>query len=218
IVDGIFTHFPSADNDTEFSNHQVKLFVDLVTELKKIDIKIRHFHMANSAAIFNVPLSLQAPMTMIRPGLSLYGLSTLPIDSLINCMSLKTKIVAVNRMKKGDTISYLRSYEITKEREYIAVLPIGYADGIPTLYSNRGSVNIKGRQYPVAGRICMDYMMVSLGESPSDITIGDEAIIFGTGGTGVEKFGNICKKIPYEVTCDISKRVPRIYLRKEDKR
>ncbi len=218
IVDGIFTHFPSADTDIEFSNQQVKLFVDLITELKKIDVKIRHFHMSNSAAVFNIPLSLQAPMTMIRPGLSLYGLSTVPQDCLVNCMSLKSRIVAINRLKKGDTVSYQRTYEITKDREYIAVLPVGYADGIPTLYSNKGSVSIKGRSYPVVGRICMDYMMVSLGENPGDIFLGDEATIFGGKSVSVEKFGNICKRIPYEVTCDISKRVPRIFLRKEDKR
>ncbi len=218
IVDGIYTHFPSADVDIEFSNHQVKLFIDLISELKKIDVKIRHFHIANSAAVFNVPLSLQPPLTMIRPGLSLYGMSTMPQENLINCMTLKTRIVSISRLKKGDTVSYLRTYEVAKEKEYIAVLPVGYADGIPTLYSNKGSVSIKGKSYPVAGRVCMDYMMVSLGESPVDIAIGDEATIFGNGSISVEKFGSICKKIPYEVTCDISKRVPRIFLRKEDKR
>jgi alanine racemase len=77
---------------------------------------------------------------------------------------------------------------------------------------------IRGKPYPVAGRVCMDYMMVSLGESPGDIMIGDEVTIFGNGSISVEKFGALCRRIPYEVTCDISKRVPRIYLRKEDKR
>jgi alanine racemase len=218
IVDGVYTHFPSADDDIEFSHHQLKLFIDLISELKKLDIKIRHFHIANSAAIFNIPMSTQPPLTMVRPGLALYGYSSKPRENLQNSMTLKTKIVSISCLKKGDTVSYLRTYEVTKEREFIAVLPAGYADGIPTLYSNKGNVYIKGKPYPVVGRVCMDYMMVSLGESPGDIMIGDEAIIFGNGSISVEKFGTFCRRVPYEVTCDISKRVPRIYLRKEDKR
>jgi len=218
IIDGIFTHFPSADEDIEFSNEQIKLFIDLIKELKRIDIKIKHFHIANSAAIFNIPASRETPFTMVRPGLALYGYSTKPNPELINSMALKTRIVSINCLKKGDTVSYLRTYQIKNEREYIAVLPIGYADGIPTLYSNKGKVFIKEKAYPVVGRICMDYTMVSLGTSPPDITIGEEVTLFGNNKLKVEDFGKICHKIPYEVTCDISKRVPRIYLRKEDKR
>ncbi len=218
IVDGVYTHFPSADDDLGFSTHQIKIFASLVKELKKIDIKVRHFHIANSAAVFNLPASVQQPFTMARSGLALYGYSTKPQESLTNTMSLKTKIMAINCLKKGDTVSYLRTYEIKKSKEYIAVLPVGYADGIPTQYSNKGDVLIKNKLYSVAGRVCMDYMMVSLGEFAQDINIGDEVTIFGKGNISVEKFGSICRRIPYEVTCDISKRVPRIYLRKEDKR
>ncbi|MGC8765559.1 MAG: alanine racemase [Brevinematia bacterium] len=217
IIDGVFTHFPSADADLEFSNEQLNKFKSLIEETKRLDIKIRHYHIANSAAIFTLPETAKPPFTLVRPGLSLYGYSTLKNTGLINSMTLKTKIIEIRTMKKDETVSYLRTYRIKKEKEYIAVLPIGYADGIPTTYSNRGYVTIKGKKYNSVGRVCMDYTMVSLGETPGDIEIGDEVTIFGNGAMSIEEFGKICSMIPYEVTCNVSKRVPRIYIRKEDR-
>ncbi len=218
IVDGIYSHFPSADTDPEFSAFQIEKIKELAHELKKYEIKVRHFHIANSAAIFNIPETTKSPFTMVRTGLALYGYTSNKEVHLLNSMTLKTKILVINKLKKGDTVSYLRTYKIQKDEEYIAVLPIGYADGIPTTYSNKGKVYIKNAYYPVAGRICMDYTMISLGSNPNGIVVGDEAVIFGNDKIRVEEFAKMCNKIPYEVTCDISKRVPRIYLRKEDKR
>lgn len=218
IIDGIYSHFPSAENDPEFSTHQIKNFLFLVHALKKIDIKVRHFHMANSAAIFNYPSALENPMSLVRPGLAIYGYSSTRNPELKNSMSLKTRVVAINQLKKGDSVSYLRTYKITKDLESIAVLPVGYADGIPTTYSNKGKVIINGTAYPVVGRVCMDYMMVSLGSNPNKVNLNDEVTIFGPNALTVEEFGSLTQRIPYEVTCDISKRVPRLYIRKEDKR
>jgi alanine racemase len=215
IIDGVYAHFPSADADKEFSEFQIKELIKLSQELKKLEIKVRYFHMANSAAIFHLPSSLKSPFNMVRPGLGIYGYAQ---AALSPSLTLKTKVLAINRMKKGQTVSYLRSYTILRDVEHIAVLPIGYADGIPTLYSNKGRVFIKDAYYPVVGRVCMDYMMVSLGENSRGVQIGDEVIILGGQKITMEEFGKVCKKIPYEITCDISKRVPRIYLRKEDKR
>ncbi len=217
IIDGVFTHFPSADADIDFSNEQLQKFKNLVEEAKRLDIKVRHFHVANSAAIFTLPYSVKPPFTLIRPGISLYGYSTLKNTGLINSMSLKTKIIDIRCMKKDETVSYLRMYRIRKDKEFIAVLPVGYADGIPTTYSNRGCVTIKGNRYNVVGRVCMDYTMVSLGETSNGIEIGDEVTIFGNGAISIEEFGKICSIIPYEVTCGVSKRVPRIYIRREDR-
>jgi alanine racemase len=218
IIDGVFSHFPAVTDDPEFSEMQAKQFIGLIKELRKIEIKVRHYHMANSAAIFNMVDPLHPPFTMARPGLALYGYSEKPNPELKNTMCLKTKVMAINRMTKGNTVGYSRTYTVRKENEFIAVLPIGYADGIPTLYSNRGKVIINNAEYPVVGRVCMDYMMVSLGHNTKGIKIGDEVTIFGDNNITVEAFAKDCLKIPYEVTCDISKRVPRIYLRKEDKR
>ncbi|MEJ5285266.1 MAG: alanine racemase [Brevinematia bacterium] len=217
IIDGIFTHFPSADSDIEFSKFQLDSFIHIIEETKRLDIKIKNFHIANSAGIFNIEGVATAPFNMVRPGLAIYGYSTTKNSELTNSMQLKTKIIEIRKMKKDETVSYLRTYKIQKDKEYIAVLPVGYADGIPTTYSNKGYVTIKNKAYPVVGRVCMDYTMVSLGESPEDIKIGEEVIIFGNEFMSVEKFAKICSLIPYEVTCNVSKRVPRVYIRKEDR-
>lgn len=218
IIDGIFSHFPSADKDPDFSKHQVRKFNRIINEMKKLDFKIKNFHFANSAGIFNVPESVKAPYNMCRPGLALYGYTTTDCDELQNSMSVKTRVVAINVMRKGDTVSYLQTYEVKKDREQIAVLPIGYADGIPTSVSNKAKVLIGKSYYPVVGRVCMDYMMVSLGDNKAGVKINDEVTVMGTGKISVEHFAKMCGKIPYEVTCDVSKRVPRLYIRKEDKR
>jgi alanine racemase len=218
IIDGIYTHFPAAEEDIDFSKEQINRFKVLITELKKIDIKIKYFHAANSAAVFNLDDSINPPFNMVRVGLALYGYSMKPNGKIKNSLSLKTKIIVINKLKKGSTVSYQRLYKIEKENEYIAVLPVGYADGIPTIYSNKGKVVIKDVVYPIAGKICMDYMMVSLGDNSNNVQAGDEVTLFGNDKISVENFAKACQKIPYEVTCDISKRVPRVYLRKEDKR
>ncbi len=218
IIDGIYSHFPSADDDIEYSQAQLKRFVNLIGEVKKLGIKVKYFHIANSAGIFNLPDSAKEPFNMVRSGLGLYGYTTEKNPQLKNSMSLKCRIIDIRRMKKGQSVSYLRTYTVSGEYEYVAVLPVGYADGIPTVYSNRGKVLIKGGYYPVVGRICMDYIMVSLGKNEKGVTVGDEAALFGEGKLSVELFGKACSRIPYEVTCGISKRVPRNYIRNEDER
>jgi alanine racemase len=218
IIDGVFSHFPSSDIDAEYSADQTGRFLDLANELKRTGIKIKHFHIANSAGIFNVPASIAPPFTMVRPGLAIYGYSTLEGLKMRNSMTMKSRIITIRRMKKGDSVSYMRTYRVGNDFEEIAILPVGYADGLPTVYSGKGKVAINGQFYPQVGRICMDYTMVSLGDNRNGVKSGDEAILFGNGGITVEEFGTQTGRIPYEVTCDISKRVPRIYLRKEDNR
>lgn len=218
LIDGIYSHFSSADDDPDFTQAQVKKFNSLIQEIKKLAIKSRYFHIANSAAVFKSEPSLQSPYNMIRPGLSVYGYSTFGDVGLKNSMSLKSRIIDIRKMKRGQTVSYSRTYAVKDDFEYIAVVPIGYADGIPTVYSNHGKVMIKGKLYPSVGRVCMDYTMASLGSNPDKIEIGDEVEFFGPNSMSVEKFGKLINRIPYEVTCGISKRVPRIYIRKEDER
>jgi len=214
IIDGIFSHFPSADVDLEYSIEQLNRFKSLINKLQEFKIKIKHFHIANSAAILKINGSVQLPFDMVRPGLALYGYSTQKNKVLKNSMSLKTRIMDIRKMKKGDTVSYLRQYTIREDGEHIAVLPVGYADGIPTLYSNKGRVLIGGEKYPQVGRICMDYIMVSLGKNPENVVIGDVATIFGNQSVSIEDLARLWHKTPYEVTCGMTKRVPRIYTRK----
>jgi alanine racemase len=218
IIDGIYSHLPSADSDLEYSKAQIKSFANLIGEIKKLGIKVRYFHIANSAGIFNLPESYAEPFNMVRSGLALYGYTTQKNPELKNSMTLKCRIIDIRKMKKGQTVSYLRTYKIANDNDYIAILPIGYADGIPTVYSNRGKVLIKGGYYPLVGRVCMDYAMVSLGKNDKKIAVGDEVSLFGDGKLSVELFGKACNRIPYEVTCGITKRVPRNYFRNEDER
>ncbi|OHD54520.1 MAG: alanine racemase [Spirochaetes bacterium GWF1_51_8] len=218
IIDGIYSHYPSADEDIPYSEQQTLHFTKLIADIRRLGIKVKHFHIANSAGIQNLPASCGEPYTMVRPGLSLYGYSTQKNPDIQNSMSLKGRITAINKMKKGATVSYLRTYTVKESNEQIAVLPLGYADGIPTILSNKLKVKIKNKLYPVVGRICMDFMMISLGQNPEKIQVGDEVTVFGEGAASVEYFGKLCHKIPYEVTCGITKRVPRIYTRKEDER
>ena len=215
IIDGIFSHFPSADQDLDYSVKQLNIFKKLIKEIQGLGIKIKHFHMANSAAILKINGSVQSPFNMVRPGLALYGYSTQKNKVLKNSMSLKTHIMDIRKMKKGSTVSYLRQYKINDTYEYIAVLPVGYADGIPTIYSNKGKVVIAAEKYPQVGRICMDYMMVSLGKNTENIAVGDEATVFGSNSIGIEDIAKLWHKIPYEVTCGMTKRIPRIYTRKK---
>ncbi len=218
IIDGIFSHFPSSDDDLEFSNHQIRVFNELIEEVQKLNIKVRHFHIANSAAILNLNLSIQEPYTMIRPGLSLYGYSSQKNRVLKGLMSLKTHIIQLRKMKKGQSVSYMRKYIVSSPEEWIAVLPVGYADGIPVSYYEKGEVSINKKLYPVAGRICMDYTMIALGQNNDELKVGDEVTVFGSESISLEEFGARCNKIPYEVSCGITKRVPRVYTRKEDER
>lgn len=215
IIDGIFSHYPVSDTDIEFSTEQTNRFANLISDLHQTGIRPKHIHIANSDGIFNIDSATQTPFNMVRPGLSLYGYSVCDNQELINSMVLKARVADIRLMKKGETVSYGRTYQIKKEKEYIAVLPLGYADGIPTLYSNRGKVLIGDVYYPVTGRVCMDYMMVSLEENRFGVKPGDVSTLFGEGKIRVETFAKACHRIPYEVTCGISKRVPRIYIRKE---
>lgn len=223
VVEGMFTHMPSAGMDPEYCGMQIQSFRALVENVKKAGLKVRYFHMANSSAVFAHPETTRDPFNLARPGLALYGYAEEPVaeacaaDGLVNAMTLKARAVSVKKMTKGQTVGYGRTYTVQADEEWIALFPLGYADGISTCYSNLAKVSIGGIPYPVAGRVCMDYTMVSLGKNPQGLQAGAEGIFFGQGGTSVEEFGKLCGRIPYEVTCDISKRVPRVYSSSEER-
>ncbi|MFN4217119.1 MAG: alanine racemase [Brevinematales bacterium] len=208
-VEGVFSHFPSADVDKIFSEEQVARLRSLQHKIEEMGQKIPFWHIANSEGIWNIPSSFGEGFTHVRPGISLYGVASSE-RGLSSVMSLKTRIVQIKPLRKGETVSYLRQYKVQREREYIAVLPLGYADGVPTFGSGRYEVVIKGKRYPQVGRVCMDYMMVSLQENLDHIEEGTEVEIFGSTLSLLE-FAHKSARIPYEVMCGVSKRVPRIY-------
>ncbi len=208
FVEGIFTHFPSADTDLPVTRKQAGLFKETVRQCPANII----YHSANSAALINCP---ETRMDMVRPGLMLYGLYPSGTEKKIRlkpALSLNTSVIMVKKARKGDRVSYNGTYRAKKDTE-LAALPIGYGDGFSRLLSNAGEVIIKGKRYPVAGRVCMDLTMLDIGKN-SGIKPGDEATLIGkNGGENItaSEIALKCKTIPYEVVCGINKGIKRIY-------
>jgi len=209
-LEGIFSHFSSADEkDKTFSEQQLQLFDQAIDNLRQAGIEVPKKHMANSAAILDLPESYY---DMVRPGIMIYGLYPSKEVSrsieLKPAMTLKTNITQVKIVPPGTPISYGRTF-ITKKRTTIATLPVGYADGYSRLLSNCGEVLIKKRRAPVVGTVCMDMFMVDVSDM-ENIRPGDEVILFGK-DPPADEIADKIGTINYEVVCDVSKRVPRIY-------
>lgn len=214
VLDGIFTHFPSAEEDKLFTYGQIKDFKALMEKLWQYNIDIPVKHTSNSMALIDFK---DSHMNMVRPGLIMYGLY--PRKDLTRklklkpAMKLKTKVVHVKSVPKGRSISYGRTY-IAKKDTKIATIPVGYGDGYSRHFSNRSDVLIKGRRVPVVGRVCMDMTMVNVGGK--DIRPGEEVVLIGQQGKEaitVEELAGIANTIPYEIVCNIGRRVPRIYIK-----
>jgi alanine racemase len=214
ILAGTATHFPVADSrkpeDLRFTEKQIRLLNAVVEDIRSAGVNPGIIHAANSGAI---ALNAHAAFGMIRPGIALYGYG-IPLKTgvpLKPVMELKTRITALKKVKKGTSVSYGRTW-ISPGNNWIATLPIGYGDGYSRRLSNRTEVLIAGKRFPLVGTICMDQTMVNLGEK-TDIRPGDEVILFGPDPKGPDA-GELAEKaetIPYEITCGISARVPRVY-------
>jgi alanine racemase len=210
IIEGIFTHFAFADLDCEFTEYQINLFRRLVSDLAKSGIDIPLVHAANSIGLIDYKNS---HFTMVRPGLVIYGLY--PKENLgLNLkpvLVLKTRVIFIKQVPAGYGISYGRTY-ITKRTTRIITLPIGYGDGYPRNLSNLAPVLIKGRRFRISGRICMDQIMVDVGNLKPKI--GDEVVLIGKQGKEkitAEELAGLSGTIPYEIVCGLGSRIPRIY-------
>jgi alanine racemase len=210
-IEGVFTHFPSADTDLEFSRYQINLFNQLKNQVKMQNIHIPFWHAANSMAVIRFK---ESHFNMVRPGLMVYGLypkANIKID-LRPVLSLKTRIVYLKKVPKGYGISYGHIYR-TKRETTIATLPIGYGDGYLRCLSNKAELLIKGKRFRVAGRICMDQTMVDIRDSKAKI--GDVVVLIGSQGKKeritAEELARLAGTIPYEIVCNIGNRSPRIY-------
>jgi len=210
-LEGIFSHFPSSDEkDKTFSMGQLQLFNQVISNLRLAGIEVPKKHMANSAAVLDLP---QSYYDMVRPGIMIYGIYPSREVSrsimLRPAMTFKTKVSQVKVVPAGTPISYGRTF-ITKGKTTVATLPVGYDDGYNRLLSNRGEVLIKGHRAPVIGRVCMDMCLVDV-SSVEDVRPGDEVVLFGE-DPSVYEFATKIGTIPNEVVCAVSKRVPRIYI------
>jgi len=210
IMGGVYTHFPVSDVPGHpFTEEQILKFGAFVQGLKAKGISPGLAHSANSGAILNHPESY---LDMVRPRILCYGLYPAQEHhdglTVTPAMTLKTAIMFTKRVKKGTCLSYGLTYQAPQDTN-IATIPIGYADGFPRCLSNRARVSIGGKTYPVVGRVCMDQSLVDLGQDlyPD----GQEVIVFGREGITAAEVAAWAGTIPYEITCDMSRRVPRTY-------
>lgn len=212
--EGIFTHFAVSDEAGDpFTFTQFQLFTELIDQLQAEGITFPIRHCSNSGAILNYP---QMHLDMVRAGLILYGVfptNVVEDFDLRPAMSLKTTVANVKYVEKGTTVSYGRKFTAGR-RMQLATIPVGYADGISRVLSGRISVIVNGTLAPVVGNICMDQCMVDISNIPG-VQIGDEVTIFGGNSDRwnlLERLADAWGTINYEVLCQISKRIPRIYL------
>jgi len=215
-IEGMFTHFAVADEaDKEYTYNQYEKYKFMVDSLKAQGLEIPVKHVSNSAAIMDLP---EMNMDMVRAGIILYGLY--PSDDVIKeridlkqVMSLKAEVSHVKELEAGTGVSYGLKY-VTPGKRKIATVPIGYADGYTRMLSGKAEVLVKGVKVPVVGRICMDQCLIDV--TGIDVKIGDEVILFGSDGTNTISIDELALKlgtINYEITCMISKRIPREYTR-----
>lgn len=215
-IEGVLSHFATADNkDRGFMDEQFHLFSEAVKKIRSLGFSPDYIHIENSAAM--IWDEFQDYLNLVRPGITLYG--SYPsiwfrdkID-LKPVMTLKSEIIQVKRVAKGESVSYARKF--TAERDSaIGVIPIGYADGYPRHLSNIGEVLVKGRAAKVAGIVCMDLIMIDITDIP-DAGVGDEVVLWGRQGDMEMSADELARRIgtiSYELFCRVSGRVPRVYI------
>jgi alanine racemase len=212
-VEGIYSHFATGESeDPSFAREQLGRFLDITDELRRAGAEIPVRHMANSGAVIGIPGS---HLEMVRPGIMLYGYpprrgmaEAYPVRPV---MSLISSIALLRSVPAGTSVSYGRRYT-TLRPSVIGTVPIGYADGYPRTLTGRAWALVRGRRYPVVGTICMDHVMLDLGEN-SGCSEGDRVTLIGEDGTERITAWDLAEAagtIPYEVTCRVAARVARV--------
>jgi len=218
-VEGMMTHFAVADiADKEFTYSQSRKFDNLVLQLKEMGFNCPVKHVANSAAIIDLP---GMHLDMVRAGISLYGLYPSRDVmkhkiNLIPAMSLRARVAHLKTVPPGTGISYGRTYT-TDQETIVATVPVGYADGYSRRLSNKAHVLVNGRRAPVIGTVCMDQFMIDVTNIPG-VKVGDEVTLMGRQGNlevTADMLADLLGTINYEIVCMVSARVPRVYLNQD---
>lgn len=210
-LEGLFSHFADADSkDRRFTNYQIGVFKETAYKIRAAGVRIKISHIAESAAILDIP---ESHFDMVRSGIINYGLY--PSADVRRTMELKpamkliAHIVYLKRISAGVSIGYGREFVAARD-SLIATLPLGYADGYIRAYKNF-HVEIRGKGLaPIAGRVCMDQTMIDV-TNIEGVQVGDEVILFGSDLISADDAAKHLNTINYEVTCLISARVPRIF-------
>ena len=215
--EGIYSHFPVAyRSGSEYTNHQIDAFINLLETLAREAIGFQWRHIANSDAINNFPRTFAPPFNMARAGINLHGSfdaegqRTLDLQSIL---TLKTRLTAVRRLPAGTHIGYGCTYCLPRDM-LVGTISAGYADGLPLALSNRGHVLVQGIACQVLGRVSMDYTTISLEQVP-DAACGDDVICLGGEGSAaitVEEWATLKGTHSYEIICSFGGRVERRYI------
>jgi alanine racemase len=216
-IEGIFSHFANADAaDLTSARLQMERFNEVLKfyEDRSIETPVRH--MANSGAVLQLP---EAHLDMVRPGILLFGVypseEAQKSVSIRPALSWKTRVVYFKVVKPGHPVSYGSTWQSETETRVVTV-PVGYGDGYFRAMSNKAEVIIRGKRYPVVGRVCMDQFMVNIGWDSA--YNGDEVVLIGEEGESAittEDLAEWAGTIPYEILTNINTRVPRVYVEEE---
>ncbi|MER5971916.1 alanine racemase [Streptomyces sp. NPDC002055] len=219
VVAGVWSHFACADEPGHPSiAAQLSVFHEALAEAGRAGLKPEVRHMANSPATLTLP---ESHFDLVRAGIAVYGVSPspeigLPSDfGLRQVMTLSADVALVKQVPSGHGVSYGHHY-VTPGETTLALVPVGYADGIPRHASGTGPVLVGGKWRTVAGRVAMDQFVVDLGGDT--VQVGDEAVLFGPGDRGeptVEDWARAAGTIGYEIVTRIGARVPRVHVHED---
>lgn len=213
-LEGIYTHFPTAEKYPDaFTTQALAQFEKLIEDLRREGISFTLRHAANSAGALRFKSHV---LNLVRPGIALYGIY--PDSSfqgeidLEAALTLKSRVLFVKRVAPGDSVGYGREF-VAQTPTTIAVLPAGYAHGYPFQLSNKAEVLCRGRRFRLAGRVCMDSLMIDLGNT-SDVRAGDEVTLLGSSGDEEIRAEDLAKQahtIAYDIVTRLEAGIPRIY-------
>ena len=211
IVEGLYTHFSSADTDDEYTKKQISKFKEYYNILIKEFPNLKYIHTSASNGLVNYKIDIT---NAIRPGIIMYGYPS--YDGILNKIDLKpttkliTKISYLKEIPANESVSYNQTYKTNKITK-IATIGIGYADGLRRSLSNKGNVIINNTLCPIIGNVCMDSILVDVTHL-QNVSIGDKVYIYDNELVTLEDIAKISNTINYEILSNISERVPRVYI------
>jgi alanine racemase len=215
VVKGVYSHLACADDPgSSMTAQQLERFLDACAHFERIGAPMPWRHLANSGGVLHFP---ETALDMVRPGIALYGVLPDPASQrtidLKPALSLVSQVVYFKVVKAGHAVSYGATWAPRHDTRVVTI-PIGYGDGFPRSLSSRGEVLIRGRRYPIVGRVCMDQFMVDLGPEGTAYN-EDEVVLIGRQGDeaiACETVAQAAGTIPYEILVGLNDRIPREYV------